>query len=89
MQLPRKPHLDAVRHTLHYVEATLDYVLFYEADTMLELYGYTDADWMVAHVIANLPVLLCFHLGVLLLHGVAKSNLQLLYPAQRLSTRVP
>ena len=45
MQLPKKPHLDAVRHTLHYVSATLDYALFYDASTELQLSGYTDADW--------------------------------------------
>ena len=45
MQLPRKPHLDAMRCTLHYVSATLDYALFYEAGTELQLFGYTDADW--------------------------------------------
>ena len=45
MQLSRKPHLDAVRRTLRYVSATLDYALFYEAGTELQLYGYTDADW--------------------------------------------
>ena len=45
MQLPRKPHLDAVRRTLRYVSATLDYALFYEANTEVQLYGYTDADW--------------------------------------------
>ena len=44
MQLPRKPHLDAVRRTLRYVSATLDYALFYEAGTELQLFGYTDAD---------------------------------------------
>ena len=45
MQLPRKPHLDAMRRTLRYVSATLDYALFYEAGTELQLYGFTDADW--------------------------------------------
>ena len=45
MQLPRKPHLDAVRRTLRYVSATLDYALFYEAGALLELCGYTNADW--------------------------------------------
>ncbi|MCO5566304.1 hypothetical protein L7F22_019980 [Adiantum nelumboides] len=45
MQLPRKPHLDVVRHTLRYVSATLDYALFYEASTELQLSGFTDADW--------------------------------------------
>ncbi len=33
MQVPRKPHLDGVRHTLCYVSATTDYGLFYEAST--------------------------------------------------------
>jgi hypothetical protein len=33
MQVPRKPHLDGVRHTLRYVSATADYGLFYEAST--------------------------------------------------------
>ena len=45
MQLPRKPHLDAVRCTLRYVRSTLDYALFYAIDAPLALYGYTDADW--------------------------------------------
>ncbi|MCO5598072.1 hypothetical protein L7F22_052162 [Adiantum nelumboides] len=45
MQLPRKPHLDVMRRTLRYVSATLDYALFYEASTELQLSGFTDADW--------------------------------------------
>ena len=45
MQLPKKPHLNAVRCTLRYVRATLDYALFYAAGVPVELYGYTDADW--------------------------------------------
>ncbi|MCO5573107.1 hypothetical protein L7F22_026872 [Adiantum nelumboides] len=45
MQLPRKPYLDVVRRTLHYLSATLDYALFYEASTELQLSGFTDADW--------------------------------------------
>ncbi|MCO5607724.1 hypothetical protein L7F22_061923 [Adiantum nelumboides] len=44
-KLPRKPHLDVVRRTLRYVTATLDYALFYEASTELQLSGFTDADW--------------------------------------------
>ncbi|MCO5574501.1 hypothetical protein L7F22_028286 [Adiantum nelumboides] len=44
MQLPRKPHLDVVRRTLRYVSATLDYALFYEASTELQLSGFTDVD---------------------------------------------
>ena len=31
MQMPRKPHLDAVRRILRYVKSTLHYGLFYEA----------------------------------------------------------
>ena len=45
MQLPQKPHLDAVHCTLCYVRATLDHALFYAADVPLEMHGYTDADW--------------------------------------------
>ncbi|MCO5560150.1 hypothetical protein L7F22_013757 [Adiantum nelumboides] len=45
MHLPRKPHLDVVRRTLRYVNATLDYGFFYEASTELQLSGFTDADW--------------------------------------------
>ena len=45
MQPPRKPHLDAVKCTICYVQSTLDYALFYATDAPLALYGYTDADW--------------------------------------------
>ena len=45
MQLPRKPHLDLVRCTLHYVSATSDYALFYVDNIEVQLYGYTDVDW--------------------------------------------
>ncbi len=44
MQVLRKPHLDGVRHTLRYVNATADYGLFYEASTELQVHGYVDAD---------------------------------------------
>ena len=44
MQLPRKPHLDAVQRTLCYVRSTLDYALFYVVYTPLTLDGYMDAD---------------------------------------------
>jgi hypothetical protein len=46
MQVPRKPHLDGVRHTLRYVSATANYGLFYEASTELQVHGYIDADWV-------------------------------------------
>jgi hypothetical protein len=45
MQVPRKPHLDGVGHTLRYVSATIDYGLFYEASMELQVHGYIDADW--------------------------------------------
>jgi hypothetical protein len=45
MQVPRKPHLDVVRHTLCYVSAMVDYGLFYEVSTELQVHGYIDANW--------------------------------------------
>ena len=45
MQELRKPHLDRVWRIIRYLCATVDYALFYAADTPLELYAYTDADW--------------------------------------------
>ena len=45
MHVPRKPHLDCVRRIIHCLSATIDYALFYAADTPLQLYGYTDVDW--------------------------------------------
>ncbi|MCO5581678.1 hypothetical protein L7F22_035567 [Adiantum nelumboides] len=45
MQLPRKPHLDAVRCILRYVRATLHYALFCDAGTQVHVHGYTDSDW--------------------------------------------
>jgi hypothetical protein len=46
MQVPRKPHLDGLRHILRYVSTTADYGLFYEASTELQVHGYMDADWV-------------------------------------------
>jgi hypothetical protein len=45
MQVPWKPHLDGVKHTLRYVSATTDYGRFYEASTELSVHGYVDVDW--------------------------------------------
>ena len=45
MQAPGKPHLDAARHILRYVKSTLQYGLFYEARSLIQVHGYTDADW--------------------------------------------
>ncbi|MCO5547263.1 hypothetical protein L7F22_000708 [Adiantum nelumboides] len=46
MQLPRKPHLDAVRHMMRYVRATLDYAFFYDAGAQVQVHGCTDFDWV-------------------------------------------
>jgi hypothetical protein len=46
MQVFRKPRLDGVRHTLHYVSATTNYGLFYEASIKLQVHGYIDVDWV-------------------------------------------
>jgi hypothetical protein len=46
MQVPRKPHLDGVRHTLCCVSATADYGLFYVASIELQVHGYIDVDWV-------------------------------------------
>ncbi|MCO5610655.1 hypothetical protein L7F22_064894 [Adiantum nelumboides] len=45
MQLPRKPRLDAMRRIMRYVRSTLDYALFYDAGTQVQVHGYTDSDW--------------------------------------------
>jgi hypothetical protein len=44
MQVPWKPHLDGVKHTLRYVSAIADYGLFYKTSTKLQVHGYIDAD---------------------------------------------
>ena len=46
MELPRKPHLEAMRCTLCYVSAMLDYALFYVVDIEVQLYGFIDTDWV-------------------------------------------
>ena len=45
MQVPRKPHMDAVRRVLQYAKGTLNYGLFYAYGSDVEVCGYTDADW--------------------------------------------
>ena len=45
MQMPRKPHLGAVRRILRYVKSTLHYGLFYEVGKEIKVFGYIDADW--------------------------------------------
>ncbi len=44
--------MDGARHTLRYVSATIDYGLFYEASTELQVHGYINADW--ANSISNM-----------------------------------
>ena len=44
MQMPRKPHLDAIRRILRYVKSTLHFGLFYEAGKDIQVSGYTDAN---------------------------------------------
>ena len=86
MQATHKSHLDCVRCIMRYLSTTMDYALFYAADTTLELCGYTNADWAGStYDRRSTSVVTCFLLGVLLLLGAARSNLQLLYLAQRLS----
>ena len=46
MQMPRKPHLDAVRRILRYVKSNLHYGLFYEAGKEIQVFGYIDAHWV-------------------------------------------
>ena len=88
MQMPRKPHLDAVRCILRYVKSTLHYGLFYEAGKEIQVFGYTDVDWVDSMYDRRSTMNSCYPLAVQQLHGVAKSNRQLLYLVHRLSTEV-
>ncbi|GKV02840.1 hypothetical protein SLEP1_g15229 [Rubroshorea leprosula] len=45
MQAPRKPHLEAVKQILKYVNTTLDMGLFYKKEANFSLLGFTDADF--------------------------------------------
>jgi hypothetical protein len=45
MQTPQKPHLDVVRRILRYIKHTLQCGIFYEAESQLQVHGYTDVDW--------------------------------------------
>ena len=45
MQRPRRPHLDAIRRILRYVQGTLSFGIFYEAGKKNELVGFCDADY--------------------------------------------
>ncbi len=44
MQTQRKPHLDAVRRILRYIKHTLQCGIFYEANSQLQIHGYTNAN---------------------------------------------
>ena len=46
MQVPKKPHLDAARRVLRYAKSTLNYGLFYAYGVDVEVFGYSDADWI-------------------------------------------
>jgi hypothetical protein len=39
MQTPQKPHLDAVRRILRYIKHTLQYGIFYEAKSKLQVHA--------------------------------------------------
>ncbi|GKV36582.1 hypothetical protein SLEP1_g44695 [Rubroshorea leprosula] len=45
MQSPRKPHLEAVKKILKYVNTTLDMGLFYKKGANFSLLGFTDVDF--------------------------------------------
>jgi len=45
MQSPRKPHLEAAKKILKYVNSTLDMSLFFEKKITSSLVGFTDADF--------------------------------------------
>jgi hypothetical protein len=45
MQTPQKPHLDAVRCILRYIKHILQYGIFYEAKSQLQVHRYMDVDW--------------------------------------------
>ena len=44
MQSWKKPHVEAVKRILKYVNSTLNLRLFYKKDIHLELHGYANAD---------------------------------------------
>ncbi|CAM8959925.1 unnamed protein product [Rhodiola kirilowii] len=45
LQEPRKPHLEAAKKILKYVNSTIDFCLFYKRRGNFHLQGYTDADF--------------------------------------------
>ncbi|XP_077246123.1 secreted RxLR effector protein 161-like [Tasmannia lanceolata] len=45
MQAPRKPHLEAAKRILKYVNSTLDFGLLYRRGVDFVLNGFTDADY--------------------------------------------
>ncbi|XP_073057014.1 secreted RxLR effector protein 161-like [Primulina eburnea] len=49
MQIPKKPHLDAIRGILRYVKNTLGYGILYKKDESCKLFGYYDADYSGDH----------------------------------------
>ena len=63
MERPRKPHLDAVRRTLYYVSAMVDQALSYAADIKVQVYGYTDTDWVGSVFVRRSTSAFMFSLG--------------------------
>ena len=45
MQNPRRPHLNAIRRILRYVQGTLNFGFFYEVGKNIEISGICDADY--------------------------------------------
>ncbi|XP_048498129.1 uncharacterized mitochondrial protein AtMg00240-like [Beta vulgaris subsp. vulgaris] len=45
MACPRKPHLQAAFHVIKYLAGTINWGLFYQADSDTSLSAYFDADW--------------------------------------------
>ena len=76
MQVPRKPHLDGVRRTLRYVRSTLDYALFMQLMYQWSCMVTQMQIGLVALQTRDLPLDLCFLLGVQLLLGAARSSWQ-------------
>ena len=46
MQVPKKHHLDAARRVLCYEKSMLNFGLFYAYGVYIEVFGYSDADWV-------------------------------------------
>lgn len=45
MHSPSKHHLGAAKRVLHYIAGTIDFVLWYDNSSNVELFGLTDSNW--------------------------------------------